>query len=50
MKPVTSMKFLGDEATVAAAIAAVKAQTGGAKKYSLGLVLCLSLVCIVGKS
>jgi len=32
MKPVTSMKFLGDEATVAAAIAAVKAQTGGAKK------------------
>jgi len=32
LKPVVSMKFLGDEATVAAAIEAVKSQTGGAKK------------------
>jgi len=32
LKPVVSMKFLGDEATVAAAIEAVKNQTGGAKK------------------
>jgi len=31
-KPVVSMKFLGDEATVAAAIEAVKNQTGAAKK------------------
>lgn len=31
-KPVVSMKFLGDEATVNAAIEKVKAQTGGGKK------------------
>jgi 2,3-bisphosphoglycerate-dependent phosphoglycerate mutase len=31
-KPVVSMKFLGDEATVKAAMEKVAAQTGGAKK------------------